>query len=111
MNLERQRFMTMEALVQKRRSLPGIIQAKGQATLIEFGMELNVSPAEIRDWIYQLVQDRKFSGYINWQEGILYSQDADKLRALNACPKCGGSLSLAGMGVIHCQYCGAEIFL
>lgn len=54
---------------------------------------------------------RCFSGYINWDEGILYSAEAAALREAGRCPNCGGALALAGRGVIRCPHCGTEIFL
>jgi ribosomal protein S27AE len=52
----------------------------------------------------------EFTGYMNWDEGLLYSADASKL-AHDRCPRCGGEITLAGKGVAQCAHCGSEIFL
>ena len=52
-----------------------------------------------------------FSGYINWDEGMLYSVEARNLRELENCRVCQGKLELAGKGVVQCPYCDTEYFL
>ncbi len=52
----------------------------------------------------------EFTGYMNWDEGLLYSADASKL-AHDRCPRCGSEITLAGKGVAQCAHCGSEIFL
>jgi len=66
---------------------------------------------EVRDWIYDLERLGLFTGYIDWQEGALYSAEASILREKKAYPRCGGSLDLLGKGIVKCNYCGTEIFL
>ena len=51
-----------------------------------------------------------FSGYINWDDGLLISRRAAELRG-NKCPQCGGEVELSGKGVVSCPYCGTEVFL
>jgi DNA-binding Lrp family transcriptional regulator len=104
------RVYTIAALMVKEHRLPGLIGARGQISLQELGRELGISQDRLKAWIYALVQRGGFSGYLNWQDGMLYSADAEKLRSFRGCPQCGGKLSLAGKGVILCQHCGSEIF-
>jgi ribosomal protein S27AE len=59
----------------------------------------------------ELVGRGLFSGYVDWQKGMLYSVEASQLQGRQTCPNCGGQLQLAGKGIIKCPYCGAEIFL
>jgi DNA-directed RNA polymerase subunit RPC12/RpoP len=65
----------------------------------------------VRDDVYHLVGMGVLTGYVNWEKGMLYSQEAAQLRNRTTCPNCGGELALGGKGVIVCPYCGAEIFL
>jgi len=99
------------ALLAKQKELAGVVAAHGQIQLADLATELHVPRDWMRDWIYQLVQRGEFSGYINWDEGLLYSAEAEKLRAAGKCPHCGGTLALAGKGIIHCNNCDSEIFL
>jgi DNA-binding Lrp family transcriptional regulator len=105
------RFYTAIALEEKRRQILGRVEARGQVSLDVLATELDAPVALVQEWIYRLVQSRKFTGYINWDEGILYSADAEGLRDGGRCPYCGGELGLAGKGVVRCHNCGSEIFL
>jgi hypothetical protein len=98
------------AEVEKERKLLGMVQAQGQAGIADVALELDASRDQVKEWVYDLVHKGLFAGYINWDEGTLYSRDAAQLRG-NKCPNCGGEVELAGKGVIQCPYCGAEIFL
>ncbi len=105
------RFYTAIALEEKRRQILGRVEARGQVSVDTLAFELNAPVDLVKEWIYRLVQSRKFTGYINWDEGILYSADAEGLRDGGRCPYCGGALGLAGKGIVRCHNCGSEIFL
>ncbi len=109
--LEHGRFHTDEALERKRQRLLGCVEARGEIPLDELAVEVNAPRELVKEWIYTLVRNERFSGYINWDEDVLYSAEASRIREAGRCPQCGGDLGLAGKGVIRCDYCGAEIFL
>ena len=98
------------AEVEKERKLLGMVQAQGQVAVSDAALELDASRDQVKEWIYDLVHKGLFAGYINWDDGLLYSRDAAQLRG-DKCPNCSGELELAGKGVVECPYCGAEIFL
>ncbi len=98
------------AEVEKERKLLGMVQAQGQVHISDAALELDASRDRVKAWIYDLVHKGLFAGYINWDDGTLYSRDAAQLRG-NKCPSCGGEVELAGKGMVECPYCGAEIFL
>lgn len=97
-------------LARERRVLD-MVEAKGQVRVAEAALELDATRDQVKDYIYDLVGKGLFTGYINWDEGVLYSKQASELKGSNKCPNCGGELELAGKGVVRCPYCGAEIFL
>jgi DNA-directed RNA polymerase subunit RPC12/RpoP len=92
------------------RKILDMVKTRGQVDISDLVFELNVSTDQIRDDVYRLVGLGLFTGYVNWDKGVLYSQEASKMTG-NTCPNCGGEQAFAGKGVIACQYCGAEIFL
>lgn len=98
------------AEAEKERKLLGMVQAQGSVRIADVGLELGASRDQVKAWIYDLVDKGFFTGYINWDEGKLYSRDAAQLRT-NKCPNCGGEVELAGKGTVRCPYCGVEIFL
>jgi len=98
------------AEVRKERDVLDMVQTRGQVRVADIALELGITLDQVRAYIHDLVGKGLFSGYINWDEGLLYSRDAAQLRG-NTCPNCGGELELAGKGVVRCPYCGAEIFL
>jgi len=99
------------ALNQGLRRMQAILAARGQIYVDELACELDVPQDVLKDWLYHLVQEERFSGYANWDEGTLYSEEADKLQDAGRCPHCGGEMQLAGKGVIRCPYCGSEVFV
>lgn len=108
---QQKRVYATLALAKRQRRLLAVIGAHGEIHVEELAAESDVPLSILKEWLYQLVQRGRFTGYINWDEGLLYSEEAEKLREAGRCPQCGGELGLAGKGVIRCQYCGAEIFL
>ncbi len=99
------------AYAQTESKLLGMVQAQGQVEIARAALELGLTRDQVKAMVYDLVHKGFFSGYINWEEGILYSEEASKLKEGARCPNCGGQLELAGKGVIRCPYCGTEIFL
>lgn len=95
----------------KQRRLLDVVQARGQVSLPDLVIELKSSRDQVQSWLYGLVGMGLFSGYINWDEGVLYSAQASQLRGMERCKHCGGELKLAGKGVVRCPYCGTEYFL
>ena len=98
------------AEVQKQKQLLNMVAAQGQISIAEAALELDVNRDQVKAWIYDLVGKGLFSGYINWNDGLLISRRAAELRG-NQCPQCGGQVELSGKGVVTCPYCGTEIYL
>jgi hypothetical protein len=107
----RQRVYSLEELARKEATLAAIIAARGQADLETLMRELNASRDLVQQWLRQLARRGHLAGYVDWENGIVYSQAREKLQQLSTCPLCAAPLSLAGLGVIRCQYCANEIFL
>jgi hypothetical protein len=100
-----------EVVAQKQRRLLDMVTTRGELPMNEAAVELQVSRDELKNYIYRLVGLGVFSGYINWDDGVLFSAQASQLRNLTNCKKCGGEVKLAGKGVVKCPYCGTEYFL
>jgi hypothetical protein len=100
-----------ESVMQKQRQLLDILKSRGQVAVADMAIEMRVSADQVKDMVHQLVGLQVFSGYVNWDEGVLYSADASNLRQLDKCKNCGGEIKLVGKGVVACKYCGTEYFL
>jgi hypothetical protein len=87
------------------------VESRGSIPISDLVLELRASRDTVQRQIHSLVGLGIFSGYINWEDGVLYSAQASSLRSLEKCKRCGGQLKLAGKGVITCPYCGTEYFL
>lgn len=96
--------------VRKKERLLGLIQAQGKAQLNSIMVELKMTRDEVKQDIYELVQQGLFTGYIDWSTNTFFSKDAAQV-ASNKCPNCGGVRELVGQGIVKCQYCGAELFI
>jgi hypothetical protein len=100
-----------DSVMHKQRELLDIVKSRGQVSVNDLALEMNASVDNVKSMVHQLVGLQVFSGYVNWQDGTLYSMDASKLRELDKCKNCGGELTLAGKGIVVCKYCGTEYFL
>ncbi len=100
-----------EEIAARQRRLLDMVATRGELRISDAAIELKATRDQIQGWVYNLVGLGLFSGYINWDDGVLYSAGASQLKELETCKKCGGKVSLAGKGVVKCQYCGTEYFL
>ncbi len=100
-----------QAEATQQRRLLNIVQSRGQVKLDDLVIEMQLSRERVRDMIHSLVGLGVFSGYINWDDGVLYSSEASQLRELKQCPNCGGEITLSGKGIAKCRFCGTEFFL
>jgi hypothetical protein len=100
-----------ESAMQKQRQLLDIVKSRGEVGVSDLAMEMGVKVDDVKSMVHQLVGLQVFSGYINWDKGVLYSSDASNLRGLEKCKNCGGEIKLVGKGVVTCKFCGTEYFL
>ena len=96
---------------QQQRRLLNTVKTQGQVAISDLAIEMDLTREQVQALLYDLVGKGLFSGYVNWDEGMLYSRQASELRERTTCEVCGGQLELAGQGVIRCPYCGTEYFL
>ena len=99
------------ARVQEQRRLLDIVKTRGQVQISDLVLEMKSTSERVKHDLYDLVGRGLFSGYVDWDRGVLYSVEASQLAGRTTCPNCGAPLELAGKGLIKCPYCGAEIFL
>lgn len=102
---------TEETTMRQQRQLLDIVKSRGQVGVSQLALEMGVPVDSVKEMVHQLVGLQVFSGYVNWDEGTLYSSEASQLRELDKCKNCGGAIELVGKGVSACPYCGTEYFL
>ena len=93
------------------RKILDMVKTRGEIDISDIIIELQSDLSSVQAMIYKLVGMGVFSGYVNWDEGTLYSAEAASLRESTQCKHCGGNLSLAGKGVLKCPFCNTEYFL
>ncbi|HEY8448317.1 MAG TPA: hypothetical protein VIL01_14550 [Thermomicrobiales bacterium] len=99
------------ARVAQQRRLLDMVTTRGQVSIADLVLDLKTTREQVQRDLTELVGRGLFSGYVDWNRGMLYSVEASKLQGSQTCPNCGGQLELAGKGLITCPYCGAQIFL
>jgi DNA-directed RNA polymerase subunit RPC12/RpoP len=98
------------AEAEKEKKILNIVRTKGQANVAEVAIEMDLTRDQVKEHIYDLVGKALFTGYINWDEGILYAREAAEMRSTK-CPNCGGVREIVGKGIVKCPYCGSDLFL
>jgi ribosomal protein S27AE len=99
------------AELDQQRKLLNVVQTRGQVSISDLVLDLGTTRDAVQHSLNELVGRGLFSGYVDWNKGMLYSVEASKLAGMETCPNCGGQLQLAGKGTGKCPYCGADIFL
>lgn len=94
----------------QQKKILNIVRTHGKAEITDVALEMNLTRDQIKEHIYDLVGKGLFTGYINWNEGVLYAREAAEMRT-NKCPNCGGIRELVGKGIVKCPFCGSELFL
>lgn len=98
------------AQVAQEKKILNIVRTHGKADIADVALEMNLTRDRIKEYVYDLVGKGLFTGYINWDEGVLYAREAAEMRTTK-CPNCGGVRELVGKGIVKCPYCGSELFL
>lgn len=91
------------------RKLLNLVLTQGRVRISDAVLEMGVPQETVREILYEAVGKGLFSGYINWQDGMLYAREA--AQGQQPCPNCGGTIELAGKGAFQCPFCGTELFL
>jgi hypothetical protein len=97
--------------MEMQRQLLDIVKSRGEVSVTDIALEMSASVDQVQSLVHQLVGLQVFSGYVNWEEGTLFSAQASELRQLDKCRNCGGEIELVGKGVVQCRFCGTEYFL
>jgi DNA-directed RNA polymerase subunit RPC12/RpoP len=87
-----------------------IVRTQGQVNISDLVLEMNLTREQVKGYIYDLVGKGLFTGYINWDDGVLYAREAAEMQTTK-CPNCGGIREVVGKGIVKCPYCGSELFL
>lgn len=93
------------------RKVLDMVSTRGTVNISDIVIETGSTTGEVQNMVYRLVGMGLFNGYVNWDEGKLYSMEASKLNELSFCKNCGGQIKLVGKGVSKCPYCGTEYFI
>ncbi|MFT4625911.1 MAG: hypothetical protein ACI8PZ_004582 [Myxococcota bacterium] len=92
-----------------RERILAMVQTRGRVPLAELQAALGEPRSVLALRIAELRETGDFHGWI--ESDTLCSRDLVVLRALGACPGCGGELDLAGQGLVTCRSCDAVVYL
>ena len=102
----------VQALAEARRArkILDMVLTQGSVKVSEIALGLDLTRDQVRDHIYDLVGKGLFTGYVDWDGGVLYAVEAARVRTTK-CPNCGGEREVVGKGIVRCPYCGVELFI
>ncbi|MFQ5946157.1 MAG: hypothetical protein ACE5NC_07890 [Anaerolineae bacterium] len=101
-----------QALAEARRArrILDMVLSQGSVKVSEIALEMDLTRDQVRDQIYHLVGKGLFTGYVDWDGGVLYAVEAARVKTTK-CPNCGGEREVVGKGIVRCPYCGVELFI
>lgn len=94
----------------EQRSLLDMLKREGRVSISAAAAELKVTRDEMREIVIQLVSLNVFSGYVNWEQGIIVLTESARLRSSGHCQECEKLLDFSADRVV-CDYCATEYFL
>ena len=98
------------AEARRARKILDMVLTQGSVKVSEIVLEMDLTRDQVRDQIYDLVGKGLFTGYVDWDGGVLYAVEAARVRTTK-CPNCGGEREVVGKGIVRCPYCGVELFI
>ncbi|MBI3733685.1 MAG: PCI domain-containing protein [Chloroflexi bacterium] len=98
------------AEVEKERTILNMVQTQGKVKISDIALQMQLNREQVKNYIYDLVGKGLFTGYINWNDGVLVARQASEMQTTK-CPNCGGEREVVGKGVVKCPYCGSELFV
>lgn len=96
--------------MEKQRTMLNMVQTQGRVKISDMALQMKMTRDEVQQNIYDLVGKGLFTGYVNWNDGVLVSKTAGEMQTTK-CPNCGGEREVVGKGVVKCPYCGSELFI
>lgn len=94
------------------RQLLELVKGKGQVSVDKVASDLGTTSDAVVAMIHELVELRVFSGYMNWDKGILCSLPTKGLRTLERCETCSNMIRISDDDATKvCISCGTEYFL
>ena len=98
------------AEVEKQRTILNMVQTQGKVRIADIALQMKLNRDQVKTYVYDLVGKGLFTGYVNWNDGVLISKSANEMKTTK-CPNCGGEREVVGQGVVKCPYCGSELFV
>jgi hypothetical protein len=97
--------------IKKQKTLLIHISQQGHIPLNELTQRLNSDTEEVKYLVYDLVNKGLFHGFIDLENGMLYSKHAVLLQGATHCPNCGQAQHFTGKGVVPCEHCQVQVLL
>lgn len=96
--------------MERQRTMLNMVQTQGRVKISDMALQLKMTRDDVQKNIYDLVGKGLFTGYVNWNDGVLVNKTAGEMQTTK-CPNCGGEREVVGQGVVKCPYCGSELFV
>ncbi len=85
-----------------------IMEVQKQMRVLALAGVLKMSGQEFREYIHKIAAAGLFSGYVDWDEGLVCAMRSEEMA--HECPKCKALRQTDGEDVAVCEWCGVELF-
>lgn len=104
-------FWLRSDLDEKVEAAAKMVAARGRVHVRDLARHLKLRPAMVRRLVAHLAEHDGFTGWVDWDNGLVVSAAATSLREARQCPRCAGEMRVEGVGMVACFHCGCEVYL
>ncbi|MGQ9625513.1 MAG: DUF533 domain-containing protein, partial [Anaerolineae bacterium] len=97
-----------EELSWREKRFLNIMEVQRQVRVLALASVLKLSPEDFKEYVYKLASAGLFTGYADWNEGVVYARKREEMA--EECPNCKAPRQPGQEDIAKCPFCGVELF-